>query len=76
MIKVRRGSGSTTLILQKDKGSTFTVLEEWTDRAAPADTGTTRLLWTPALLELAKLTQQLKAREADPNRKELTHALQ
>jgi hypothetical protein len=36
-------------------------LEDWTDKAAPATAGVTRLFSVPALLELVQLVPQLKA---------------
>jgi hypothetical protein len=61
VLKARRYRGQATLILAGGDGGTFSILEEWTDRAAPVSAGAGRLLSAPALLELARLVQGLKA---------------
>ena len=61
VLKARRYRGRATLILAKGDGGTFSILEEWTDRAAPTRAETGRLLSAPLLLELVHLVQQLKA---------------
>jgi len=61
VLKARRYRSQATLILAKGDGGTFSILEEWTDRAAPTRTETGRLLSAPLLLKLVHLVQQLKA---------------
>jgi hypothetical protein len=67
VIKARRYCQQPTLILEGE-GGTFSILEEWTDKAAPVSGDSDRLLSAPALLELVKLGQRLKAgdRAASP----------
>ena len=60
MRKTRRYGGQATLILDAGEGGTFSILEEWTDQAAPTGAGTARRLSAPALLELGQLVQQLQ----------------
>ena len=64
VVKARRYCGQATLVLEAAEGSTFAVLEEWTDRAAPPQVAGLRLLSAPALLELAQLMRQLQAAQA------------
>jgi hypothetical protein len=47
------------LILEGGESGTFSILEDWTDKATPTG-GSTHLLWAPALLELVELVRQLK----------------
>jgi hypothetical protein len=60
VVRTRRYGGQATLILEGECG-TFSILEEWTDKAAPASAGSGRLLLAPALLELVQLVQRFKA---------------
>jgi hypothetical protein len=60
VLKTRRYRGEATLILEGN-GGTFSVLEDWTDRAAPTSLGARRQFSAAALLELVQLAQQLKA---------------
>jgi hypothetical protein len=64
VLKTRRYGGQATLILDAGEGGTFSLLEEWTDKAAPTRGGVERLLAAPALLELVQLVRQLKASAA------------
>jgi hypothetical protein len=67
VLKARRYCGQATLILEGGECGTFSVLEDWTDKAAPASTGIARRLSVASLLELVDLVQQLKATgEPDP----------
>ena len=61
VLKVRRYRGEATLILEGGECGSFSILEDWTDKAVPSRAGTPRLLSAPALLELVQLVQQLKA---------------
>jgi len=60
VVRTRRYCDQATLLLEGECG-TFSILEEWTDKAAPASAGSGRLLSAPALLELVQLVQRLKA---------------
>jgi hypothetical protein len=60
VLKTRRYQGRATLILEAGESGTFSILEEWTDKAAPADEAA-HLLSASALLELVELAQRLKA---------------
>jgi hypothetical protein len=64
VLKTRRYGGQATLILEGGEGGTFSILEEWTDQAAPTGAGAARLLSAPALLELVQLVRQWKASAA------------
>jgi hypothetical protein len=59
VLKVRRYGGEAMLILEGGDGGAFSVLEDWTDKAAPTGTAA-HLLSAPALLELVALAQRLK----------------
>ena len=59
VLKARRYRGEATLILEGGEGGTLSILEDWTDRAAPRSEAA-YLLSAPALLELVQLTQRLK----------------
>ena len=59
VLKARRYRGQATLILEGECG-TFSILEDWTDKAVPARAGSVRLLSASALLELVQLAQQLQ----------------
>lgn len=61
VLKARRYRGEATLILEGGDCGTFSILEDWTDKAVPASAGAARLLSAPALLELIQLARQLKA---------------
>ena len=61
VLQVRRHCGRATLILEGGEGGTFSLLEDWTDKAVPTSAGAARLLSGAALLELVQLVQQLKA---------------
>ncbi len=61
MVEARRYRGQATLILEGGEGGTFSILEDWTDKAVPTSAGTARRLSAPALLELVQLLRQLKA---------------
>ena len=61
VLKGRRYCGQATLILEGGECGTFSILEDWTDKAAPASTCVAHLLSVPSLLELVDLVQQLKA---------------
>jgi len=63
VLKARRYRGEATLILEGGVSGTFSILEDWTDKAMPTGGGT-HLLWAPALLELVELVRQLKASRA------------
>jgi len=63
VLKARRYRGEATLILEGGASGTFSILEDWTDKAMPTGGGT-HLLWAPALLELVELVRQLKASRA------------
>jgi hypothetical protein len=78
VLKTRRYRGEATLILEGGECGTFSILEDWTDKAAPTSMAAARLLSAPALLELIPLVQQLKgsAGRRLPSRKELTHAFE
>ena len=60
VLKARRYRGQVTLILEGGEVSTFSILEDWTDKAAPTSAGATRLLSAPALLELVQLVRRLQ----------------
>ena len=60
VLKTRHYRGEAMLILEGGEGGTFSILEDWTDRAMPT-TDAAHLLSAPALLELVQLVQQLKA---------------
>ncbi len=60
VLKARRYGGQATLILEGEEGGTFSILEEWTDQAAPTGANADRLFCLPALLELVELVRQLK----------------
>ena len=60
VLKARRYCGQATLILEGGECGSFSILEEWTDKAVPIGAGADRLLSAPALLELVQLVQQLK----------------
>ena len=62
MLKARRYCGQATLILEGGEGGTFSILEDWTDKAAPRNEAGPRLS-VPALLELVQLVQRLKGVE-------------
>ena len=59
VLKLRRYRGEATLILEGGECGAFSILEDWTDKAAPTS-GAARLLSVPALLELIQLVQQVK----------------
>jgi uncharacterized protein DUF5372 len=59
VLKARRYRGQATLVLEGECGS-FSILEDWTDKAVPTRAGGACLLSAPALLELVQLAQQLK----------------
>jgi len=59
VLKARRYRGEATLILEGGEGGSFSILEDWTDKAAPAGQAA-HLLSAPALLELVPLVQRLK----------------
>jgi hypothetical protein len=61
VLKARRYRGQATLILEAEECGTFSILEDWTDKAVPTSAGAARLLSASALLELAQLVRQLKA---------------
>jgi len=61
VLKARRCCGQATLILEGGECGSFSILEDWTDKAVPTGAGADRLLSVPALLELVQLVQQLKA---------------
>ena len=58
--KARRYYGQATLILEGGECGTFSILEDWTDKAAPTSAGAACLLSASALLELVQLVRQLK----------------
>ena len=59
VLKARCYRGQATLILEGGEGGTFSILEDWTDKAMPmADAA--HLLSAPALLELVRVVEQLK----------------
>ena len=60
VLKARRYCGQATLILEGEEGVCISILEDWTDKAAPASAGAARRLSASALLELAQLVRQLK----------------
>lgn len=60
MLKARRYRGQATLILEEGESGTFSILEEWTDKAAPTAQAA-HLLLASALQELVQLVQRLKA---------------
>ena len=60
VLKARRCRGQATLILEGGEVGTFSILEDWTDKAAPTSAGTTRLLSAHALLELVQLVRRLQ----------------
>ena len=60
VLKARRYCGQATLILEGGECGTFSILEDWTDKAAPDTVGVTGLFSVPALLELVQLVQQLQ----------------
>jgi lipopolysaccharide/colanic/teichoic acid biosynthesis glycosyltransferase len=60
VLKTRRYRGEATLILEGGECGTFSILEDWTDKAAPTSVAAARLLSAQALLELLQLVQQLK----------------
>jgi hypothetical protein len=62
VLKARRYCGQATLILAGGECGTFSILEDWTDKAAPASTGVAHLLSVPSLLELVDLVRQWQAR--------------
>jgi hypothetical protein len=59
VVKARRYRGEATLILEAAEGGTFSILEDWTDKAMPTGDAA-HLLSAPALLELVQLVQQFK----------------
>jgi uncharacterized protein DUF5372 len=63
VLKARRYRNQSTLILEGGESGTFSILEEWTDKAAPRAEAV-HLLSAAALLELVELVQRLKA--SDP----------
>jgi len=58
VLKARRYRGEATLILEGGEGGSFSILEDWTDKAAPAGQAA-HLLSAPALLELVPLVQRM-----------------
>jgi hypothetical protein len=60
VLKSRRYRGEATLILEGGDCGTFSILEDWTDKAVPTSVAAARLLSVPALLELIQLVQQVK----------------
>jgi hypothetical protein len=60
VLKARRYHGQATLILEGGEVGTFSILEDWTDKASPTSTGATRLLSAHALLELVQLVRRLQ----------------
>ena len=60
VLKSRRYRGEATLILEGGECGTFSILEDWTDKAAPTSVAAARRLSAPALLELIQLVQQVK----------------
>lgn len=63
VLKARCYRGQATLILEAEEGGTFSILEEWTDRAAPIGVTASRLFCVAALLELVELVRGLKVRK-------------
>jgi len=61
VLKARHYRGQATLILEGGEGVSFSILEEWTDKAAPVSAGAARRLSASALLELAPLVRRWKA---------------
>jgi hypothetical protein len=61
VLKARRYGGQAMLILEGGEGGTFSILEDWTDRAAPMSVRAACLLSAPALLELVQLVRPLQA---------------
>ena len=61
VLKARHYRGQATLILEAEGCGTFSILEDWTDRAAPTSAGAARRLSASALLELAPLVRRWKA---------------
>ena len=61
MLRTRRCCGQATLILEGGEGVSFSILEDWTDKAAPTSAGAARRLSASALLELAPLVRRWKA---------------
>jgi hypothetical protein len=61
VLKARRYRGEATLILEGGECGSFSILQDWTDRAVPTSARTTHLFSAPALVELIQLAQQLKA---------------
>jgi hypothetical protein len=63
VLKARRYGGQMTLILEREEGGHFSILEEWSDKATPTGTNAACLFSLPALLELVELVRQLKGSE-------------
>ena len=61
VLKARRYRGQATLILEGGECGSFSILEDWTDKAVPTSADATRLLSAPALLELVQLVRRLQA---------------
>ena len=59
VLQARRYRGEVTLILEGGEGGTFSILQDWTDRALPT-VETAHLLSAPALLKLVELVESLK----------------
>jgi len=59
VLKACHCRGEATLILEGGEGGTFSILEDWTDKAAPRSQAA-HLLSAPTLLELVQLAQRLK----------------
>ncbi len=60
VLRLRRYRGEATLILEGGECGTFSILEDWTDKAVPNSSGAARLLSASALLELVQLVRRLK----------------
>lgn len=60
VLKARHYRDRATLILEGGESGTFSILEEWTDKAVPTAQAA-HLLSASALLELVQLAQRLKA---------------
>jgi hypothetical protein len=69
VLKARRYCGQSTLILEGGECDTFSISEDWTDKAVPTS-GAAHLLSASALLELVQLAQQLKAPAAPGSTKQ------
>ena len=68
VLKARHYCGQATLILEGGECGTFSVLEDWTDKAVPTSLGVGRLLAAPVLLELVELVRQLQVSDEPVSR--------